>query len=314
MFPSASHLQFPRPKMKRAVNAVSVASTFCAFIAAWFLWAGPARSEQITVGFTATVFYIDNFCWCVPDVIAIGDTVLGYYVYESPAIDTNPDPRIGHYLYSTSPNRIVVYLEGYKFETNASNVNIEFTVRDSVDTGFGPRDDYRFTSWNNTTTIPDNPTTRLSVYFSDSTSQAVDDDSLPLSPPDLEVWSYGHAVGMLGAVWGIYANIISTQWGSPTAVQPSTPGLALVRNEPNPFSGSTVVHWQSTDGPVTLRVFDVAGRLVRTLVDRSPITSSSNSIRWAGTDASGRPVASGIYFLQMSTPSATVTRKMVLLR
>src|SRR5262245_37188664 len=299
--------------MNRTRNAGSIARIFCTFIAFLFLCAGPARSEQITVGFTATVFFIDDFCGCIPNAIDIGDTVLGYYIYESPAIDTNPDPKMGRYLYSTPPNRLVVYLDEYKFQSNESNVNIEFTVSDSLDIGSGPRDRYRFTSWSNTTTIPDNPTTRLWVYFDDESLQALDDDSLPLSPPDLDIWSDSHALGMLGAVWGIYANIISTQSGHPTAVQQSAPGLPLVRNHPNPFSSSTLLHWQFADSPVTVRVFDVAGRLVRTLVDASQLSSSEGTVVWTGTDAAGRPLASGIYFLRVSTPSATVTRKLVLL-
>lgn len=92
------------------------------------------------------------------------------------------------------------------------------------------------------------------------------------------------------------------------------PGLvparaALFQSRPNPFrSGTTIGFDLPRPGPVRLRVFDLRGRLVRTLVDES-LAAGSYSLPWAGDDRSARPVAPGIYFYRLETPGFTTTRK-----
>ena len=66
-------------------------------------------------------------------------------------------------------------------------------------------------------------------------------------------------------------------------------------------------------GPVSLRVFDVSGRLVRTLVD-GPVEAGQHTIVFDGRSATGRSLASGIYFLRMDTPDVTQVRQVTLLK
>ena len=279
--------------------------------------ARPSYAEQIVVGFTATIFYIDDFCLCVPETITIGDTLIGYYAYESPAVDTNPDPKTGHYLYSTAPSRLVVYVDGYKLASDPDNVDISLTVHDSLDTGSGPRDRYVFSSWSNEVAPFDGDApTRMFVTFWDATLQALSDDSLPTSPPDFSIWTTSHGIQINGETWVLAANIISTVSGLPTNIVPETPSLpeVRIRNVPNPFSTSTTIQWDRGLGPVSLQVFDAAGRLVRTLINNATSIAPGNAVAWDGRDDANRPVASGIYFLRLSTPVMSETRKMVLIR
>ncbi len=90
---------------------------------------------------------------------------------------------------------------------------------------------------------------------------------------------------------------------------------SLGQNVPNPFNPSTTVYYDvpSGGGNVSLRVYDVSGRLVRTLVDGHE-TEGSKSVTWDGTGDRGQSAASGIYFYRMSAPGFTETKKMVLLR
>ena len=60
-------------------------------------------------------------------------------------------------------------------------------------------------------------------------------------------------------------------------------------------------------------VFDLCGRLVRTLADGEHGTGS-HSVLWDGTDANGRQVASGVYMYRMQAGDYVQTRKMVLLK
>ncbi|MDD3642561.1 MAG: M6 family metalloprotease domain-containing protein [Candidatus Krumholzibacteria bacterium] len=96
-----------------------------------------------------------------------------------------------------------------------------------------------------------------------------------------------------------------------------TPALAfaLSQNYPNPFNPVTTIVYQvgAGGGAVSLRIFDVSGRLVRTLVGGMQ-PEGSRSIVWNGTNDRGAPAASGIYFYRMQAPGFSETRKMILLR
>jgi hypothetical protein len=280
------------------------------------VWAPPlAHAANITVGFTAIVFYLDNFCWCLPETIALGDTLVGYYVYESPAVDTDPDPRSGRYVYSTAPTALVAYLEGYKFESDPANVNIVFTVQDSLETTSGPRDRLVFSSQANKVVPFDGyAPSRMFVTFHDATLQGLSDDSLPTSPPDLNIWTSAHGIQINGATWVLAANIISTEWGPPTGIKSGTTSFANVHvyNVPNPFGTSTSIQWSGLRGPVSLQIFDAGGRLIRTL--HTAAKSSERSVLWDARDENDQPVASGIYFVRLATPVVNATRKMILIR
>jgi hypothetical protein len=90
---------------------------------------------------------------------------------------------------------------------------------------------------------------------------------------------------------------------------------ALSQNFPNPFNPVTTIRYdvRAGGGQVSLRVFDVSGRLVRTLVDGHEV-EGSKAVTWNGTNDRGQSVASGIYFYRMAAPGFTETKKMVLLR
>jgi hypothetical protein len=64
---------------------------------------------------------------------------------------------------------------------------------------------------------------------------------------------------------------------------------------------------------VTLRVFDLSGRLVRTLVDE-PRSAGSYSVLWDGMDACGGRAGSGVYFSRLDVAGEKLTRRVVVLR
>ena len=89
------------------------------------------------------------------------------------------------------------------------------------------------------------------------------------------------------------------------------PGLRL---QPHPFRpNGTITFAVDRPGPVTLGVFDVAGRLVRRLMDE-PLASGTWSVRWSGAGERGEVLPSGVYLVRLETPSATVARKLVLIQ
>jgi hypothetical protein len=103
--------------------------------------------------------------------------------------------------------------------------------------------------------------------------------------------------------------------GSVTAVGDAPAIAALHQNVPNPFNPTTSITYNVPTGGarVSLRVYDAAGRLVRTLVDEQR-AAGTHAATWDGRDAFGTPVASGVYFYKMIAGSFVESRRMVLLK
>jgi hypothetical protein len=88
----------------------------------------------------------------------------------------------------------------------------------------------------------------------------------------------------------------------------------LSQNYPNPFAATTTISFGLREaGEVSLEVYDVAGRLVRVLVDERRVANRFTEF-WDGRDADGRLAPSGIYFYKLKTTSFRQTKKMLLLR
>jgi len=89
---------------------------------------------------------------------------------------------------------------------------------------------------------------------------------------------------------------------------------ALAGVYPNPFNPSTRIRYALKDkGHVSLRIYDVSGRLVLILVDEIRDAGSYEAV-WDGKNGRGRRAASGIYFCRMEVDDYQRTVKMVLLR
>lgn len=96
---------------------------------------------------------------------------------------------------------------------------------------------------------------------------------------------------------------------------PETPIASyLSQNYPNPFNPVTMIRFGiEARGDVHLRIYDPAGRLMRTLVDE-PREAGHYTEEWDGRDNAGRAVASGVYFYKLEAGRFEETKKMVLLR
>ncbi len=137
-----------------------------------------------------------------------------------------------------------------------------------------------------------------------------------------------HSDGLLYTYWSQYAaGAASLSTGRAILFQPVTalvvsdqpddlprPALNLAQNQPNPFNPRTEIRFDlPVSQPVTLRIFDVEGRLVRTLADEVR-PAGQNSFFWSGDNDRGSQVASGVYFYRLDTLETSLTRKMTLLK
>jgi hypothetical protein len=103
-----------------------------------------------------------------------------------------------------------------------------------------------------------------------------------------------------------------------TATERTTPdGAAVVlrQNTPNPFNPTTMIAFElPAPARVVLDVFDVGGALVDRLAE-GPWAAGPHRVTWDGTDASGEPVSSGVYFYRLTVDGrVAATRKMALLK
>jgi hypothetical protein len=164
--------------------------------------------------------------------------------------------------------------------------------------------------------------------YSTAAAGDIDDDG----DVDIAFTSYDGTVNVLdfpGASypdayqWPTYAgnNARTATYGDrgPAVSAPSLPeGTPLVLSldgaTPNPFAfGTTVRYVVPRDQRITLAVYNVSGRLVRSLVN-GPVTAGANAVRWDGRDGQGRPLSSGVYFFRLQDDARSLTRKAVLLR
>ena len=83
---------------------------------------------------------------------------------------------------------------------------------------------------------------------------------------------------------------------------------------PNPFNSETKIQFtQKNPGPVTVRIFDIMGRAIVTLLD-SQQKSGYHSIHWDGTNSFGQPVVSGNYILSVKFSNHQIVRRLALVK
>ncbi len=99
---------------------------------------------------------------------------------------------------------------------------------------------------------------------------------------------------------------------NPAVKLPQTINLLPVY--PNPFNASSLIRFELSEAShANISVFDANGREIVTLADRN-FEAGKFEVNWNGSDRNGLRVASGIYFVTMTTPKAVATRKAVLLK
>jgi len=91
-------------------------------------------------------------------------------------------------------------------------------------------------------------------------------------------------------------------------------GLVLDQNVPNPFNPTTSISYVlPARTRVTLRIYNVEGRPVATLVDGVE-AAGSHAVDWNGRNETGAPQPSGVYFYRLRASDQILTRKMVLIK
>lgn len=117
----------------------------------------------------------------------------------------------------------------------------------------------------------------------------------------------------------IYAKMVDWDWPgvgveTQTEARDGRQGLTLSNCQPNPFAEITEVRYGlGVAAHVTLRIYDLAGRAVKTLVVGRQ-DAGDHAVLWDGRDDIGRRVACGVYFYRLEVGSLTRARKIVVLK
>ena len=117
---------------------------------------------------------------------------------------------------------------------------------------------------------------------------------------------------------GWYIDDISVTTDRVTGTEDPVSGIPaatrLLHACPNPFNPATRIPFElAADGHVELSIYDVSGRLIRTLCGKR-FEAGTHSAAWDGRDKAGRQVSSGVYFCRLKTGVYTATSRLVLLR
>jgi hypothetical protein len=90
--------------------------------------------------------------------------------------------------------------------------------------------------------------------------------------------------------------------------------FVVEQNYPNPFNPTTTIRYSlPVDGFVTVKIFDILGKNINTLLNKE-LKAGSYSTHWNGDNNFGSKVSSGIYFYQVRAGSNVVTKKMVMIK
>lgn len=92
-------------------------------------------------------------------------------------------------------------------------------------------------------------------------------------------------------------------------------GQFILTSKPNPFNPSTTISFVLTEAAsATLRIYDVSGHLVRTLLNGGLESQGLREVVWNGQNEAGRVVAAGVYFCKLDVGGYSEVQRMTLVK
>lgn len=125
-------------------------------------------------------------------------------------------------------------------------------------------------------------------------------------------------VAGIGAQDRLYENILFKKEVFDFTESCLTKGHPTMQNYPNPFNPSTEIIFflpqdQSISVPIVIKIYNVTGQLVRTLVCQS-VKKGENHIFWDGKDDRNQSVSSGVYFYQLEVEGFSLQGRMTMIK
>jgi hypothetical protein len=116
-----------------------------------------------------------------------------------------------------------------------------------------------------------------------------------------------------------YTGVYLKRYGEPAAIGDKGRGIPgrmdILSAYPNPFNSSIALSIiLSKGGETKIEIFDIRGRLVKTIYKGGNLQKGTHKFTWDATDASGKAVSSGLYFAVAGTPQGKITKTLTLIR
>lgn len=167
-------------------------------------------------------------------------------------------------------------------------------------------------SWNKVTIQVNKANLKQDFFVNDNFMYSLTSSSLPavqhLLVGDLS------ATGHFGTVFFDEISITPFLTVSISEPGPIPPEFELDQNYPNPFNPETTISYHTAqNGPVVLKIYNMVGQEVKTLVDKKQL-AGKYSVAWDGTDKGGQKVSSGVYFYRLESNGFVKTRKMLAIK
>ena len=111
------------------------------------------------------------------------------------------------------------------------------------------------------------------------------------------------------------SSLVRTPPAKPVSLQALPDTVLSAVAAPNPFNPTTTIHMQvPMRGVVWLTIYNIAGQVVRTLLDDYELDAGYHSVDWDGRDQQGQPVTSGVYLYHLRAGTQAIVHKLLLIR
>lgn len=163
------------------------------------------------------------------------------------------------------------------------------------------------------------------VYFTWASAASPTSFTTPVAINDFAATGYwtptaGWAGSSSAVLYTTYSNNYSLffDWWGNTAIEGesavSITSAAQITSSPNPFTDMATISFSVTGvDPVSISVYNIAGRLVKTIVSNESFTNGDHSVQWSGIDNAGERVTPGVYFCRLNTGDSILTDRMVMI-
>ena len=134
-----------------------------------------------------------------------------------------------------------------------------------------------------------------------------------MKPEEQELWCFVDG----GSLGGLVVLDISEYTGIEEYETGPATGQLNILNFPNPFINETsIIYTIPVDGHTTLRIYNLTGQLVSTILDSysQPLQSGSYTVNWDGTDDRNRPMPGGVYLCRLVSGNSTAVCKLIMVK
>lgn len=292
----------------------------------------PAISQEVTTFIIkGRVTQVDDPNGLLDNTIQVGDTLKGRIKFDHDAGDENADETVGDYRYHNVPGGMWVKIKRYVFKATPGyrDFLVELVNRTPEEKG----DALAFNSYLNVFPMGLEQT-RISWLLDDPTGAALTDVILPTNI-NLAAWQQNVGLTIEGNNGSprsggetlfiratIFKVLLPKAAGATLKDDSDAHGAteaipleySLQQNFPNPFNPSTTIGYALPEESfVSLRIYDLLGKEVRTLVDDFE-SAGMKSVRWDGTDNLGREVAAGLYIYRLEAENFVQAKKLAFVK